>query len=91
MYIPIAIKSFLPPKPKAPTLDDIQEMKEEERRRKEEREEEAKRRREELIKKAAEEKREKREERIRRVQGPYCPVFPLGHPWGEDSFQFIDS
>jgi len=62
------MKSFLPSKPKAPTLEEIQELKEEERRRKEEKEEEARRRREELIKKKAEEQREKREERIRRVQ-----------------------
>ena len=60
--------SFLPSKPKAPTLEEIQELKEEERRRKDEKEEEARRRREELMKKKAEEQREKREERIRRVQ-----------------------
>jgi hypothetical protein len=62
------LKSFLPGKPKVPTMEEIQEMKEEERRKKEEREEEARKRRDELIKKKADEQREKREERIRRVQ-----------------------
>jgi len=62
------VTSFLPSKPKGPTLEEIQEQKEDERKRKEEKEEEAKSRREEMIKQKADQQREKREERIRRVQ-----------------------
>jgi len=60
--------SFLPAKPKGPTLAEIQEQKEEEMKKKAEKEVETKARREELLKKKADEQREKREERIRRVQ-----------------------
>merc|ERR1711915_398959 len=60
--------SFLPAKPKGPTLKEIQEKKEEERRIKEQREVEVKQRREEQMKNKAEEQRLKREERIKRVQ-----------------------
>jgi len=62
------ITSFLPAKPKQPTLAEIQEQKLEEIRRKEEKEQEAKARREEIMKAKAEEQKLKREERIRRVQ-----------------------
>ena len=62
------VNSFLPAKPKGPTLQEIQDQKEEERRLKEKRELEAKQRREEQMKNKMEEQRLKREERIRRVQ-----------------------
>jgi len=62
------VNSFLPAKPKGPTLQEIQEQKEEERRLKEKRELEAKQRREDQMKNKMEEQRLKREERIRRVQ-----------------------
>merc|ERR1712223_9055 len=62
------ITSFLPAKPKQPTLAEIQEQKLEEIRKKEEKELEAKARREEMMKAKAEEQKSKREERIRRVQ-----------------------
>jgi len=62
------VTSFLPAKPKGPTLQEIQEQKEEERRLKEKRELEAKQRREDQMKNKMEEQRLKREERIRRVQ-----------------------
>jgi len=62
------ITSFLPAKPKQPTLAEIQEQKLEEIRKKEEKELEAKARREEIMKAKAEEQKSKREERIRRVQ-----------------------
>jgi len=62
------LTSFLPSKPKGPTLDEIQEQKDSERRMKEQREVEAKQRRDEQMKNKAEEQRLKREERIRRVQ-----------------------
>merc|ERR1712223_147196 len=62
------ITSFLPAKPKQPTLAEIQEQKLEEIRKKEEKELEAKARREEMLKAKAEEQKTKREERIRRVR-----------------------
>jgi len=62
------ITSFLPSKPKGPTLQEIQEQKDEERRTKEQREIEAKQRRDEGLKNKMDEQRLKREERIRRVQ-----------------------
>jgi len=62
------VTSFLPAKPKGPTLQEIQEQKEDERKRKEERDAEALARREEQLKVNAEQKRDKREERIKRVQ-----------------------
>jgi len=62
------VTSFLPAKPKGPTLDEIQEQKEEERRRKEEKAADAVKKKEELMKRKMDEQREKREERIRRVQ-----------------------
>lgn len=61
------ISSFLPSKPKGPTLEEIQEQKDEERRLKEQREVEARQRREEQMKSKMEEQKMKREERIRRV------------------------
>lgn len=62
------VTSFLPSKPKGPTLEEIQEQKEEERRKKEEKAADAVKKKEELMKKKMDEQREKREERIRRVQ-----------------------
>merc|ERR1719430_1614087 len=62
------VNSFLPAKPKGPTLQEIQEQKEEERRLKEKRELEAKQKEEERRLKEKREQRLKREERIRRVQ-----------------------
>jgi len=62
------LTTFLPAKPKGPTLQEIQEQKDEERRQKEQREIEAKQRREEQMKNKMEEKKLKNEERIRRVQ-----------------------
>merc|ERR1712142_949843 len=62
------ITTFLPSKPKGPTIQEIQEQKDEERRLKEQREAEAKQRREEQMKNKMEEQRLKREERIKRVQ-----------------------
>jgi len=62
------VTSFLPQKPKGPTLDEIQEQKEDERKRKEEKAAEALKKKEEQMKKKIDEQREKREERIRRVQ-----------------------
>jgi len=62
------VTSFLPAKPKGPTLEEIQEQKEEERRRKEEKAADALKKKDELMKKKMDEQREKREERIRRVQ-----------------------
>merc|ERR1712098_618421 len=61
------LSSFLPQKPKGPTLEELQEKKEEERRQKEQRELEAKQRREEQLKSKAEEAKRVREERIRKV------------------------
>eukprot|EP00092_Neocalanus_flemingeri_P037642 GFUD01040979.1.p1 GENE.GFUD01040979.1~~GFUD01040979.1.p1 ORF type:complete len:965 (+),score=307.98 GFUD01040979.1:49-2895(+) len=62
------ITSFLPSKPKGPTLEEIQEQKDDERKMKEQREIEAKQRREDQMKNKMEEQKNKREERIRRVQ-----------------------
>merc|ERR1712142_1365345 len=62
------ITTFLPSKPKGPTMQEIQEQKDEERKLKEQREAEAKQRREEQMKNKMEEQRLKREERIKRVQ-----------------------
>jgi len=62
------LTSFLPAKPKGPTMQEIQEQKDEERRLKEQREIEAKQRREEQMRNKMEEKRLKNEERIKRVQ-----------------------
>merc|ERR1712240_499862 len=62
------ITTFLPSKPKGPTIQEIQEQKDEERKLKEQREAEAKQRREEQMKNKMEEQRLKREERIKRVQ-----------------------
>jgi len=62
------LSSFLPAKPKGPTLQEIQEQKDEERRVKEQREVDAKQRRDDQMKNKMEEQRLKREERIKRVQ-----------------------
>jgi len=62
------ITTFLPSKPKGPSMQEIQEQKDEERKLKEQREAEAKQRREEQMKNKMEEQRLKREERIKRVQ-----------------------
>jgi len=62
------LSSFLPQKPKGPTLEEMQEKKEEERKQKEQRELEARQRREEQLKSKAEEAKRVREERIRKVK-----------------------
>ena len=62
------VSSFVPQKPKGPTLEEIQSKKEEERKQKEQREVEARQRREEQLKSKAEEAKRLREERIKRVQ-----------------------
>lgn len=64
----VGVTSFLPQKPKGPTIEEIQEKKDEERRMKEQREAEAKKRKEELMKSKAEEAKRAREERIQRVK-----------------------
>ena len=62
------VGSFLPQKPKGPTLEEIQAKKDDERKQKEQREIEARQRREEQLKSKAEEAKRQREERIKRVQ-----------------------
>lgn len=62
------VTSFLPQKPKGPTLEEIQDKKEEERRMKEQREVEARLRREEQMKQKADDLKRQREERMKRVK-----------------------
>ena len=62
------VSSFLPPKQKGPTLEEIQDKKEEERKMKEQREVEARVRREEQMKQKADELKRQREERMKRVK-----------------------
>ena len=62
------VTSFLPQKPKGPTLEEIQDKKGEERRMKEQREAEARLRKEEQMKQKADELKRQREERMKRVR-----------------------